>query len=307
MSKTPVLFTFFNRPENLNELLKAVSKRTDIDPYFACDGPRNVDENVLVDKCWELVDKYFPNIPANKKLQRSQNLGCKLAMISNIDWFFSKNQFGLILEDDCLPNDDFFKYIGNALEDYKDHTNIMSVSGTDCIPKSLNPSTKLFRVSMFPLIWGWGTWANKWKHYRLEINDHFDIVEEASEEIFGSKNSLNKLYFKNVFNMRFGEVNKGLIDTWDYSLIASTWRKKFKVLQVNANLITNRGFGTQATHTKSKPPTWVPKNYLKPEDFSNGLETYDENFDQWMATNVYNCRSFEFLKNNLKKIARYEK
>ena len=307
MSKTPVLVTFFNRPENLNELLKAVSKRTDIDPYFACDGPRNVDENVLVDKCWELVDKYFPNIPATKKLQRSQNLGCKLAMISNIDWFFSKNQFGLILEDDCLPNDDFFKHIGNALEDYKDHTNIMSVSGTDCIPKSVNPSTKLFRVSMFPLIWGWGTWANKWKHYRLEINDHFDIVEEASEEIFGSKNSLNKLYFKNVFNMRFGEVNKGLIDTWDYSLIASTWRKKFKVLQVNANLITNRGFGTQATHTKSKPPTWVPKNYLKPEDFSNGLETYDENFDQWMATNVYNCRSFEFLKNNLKKIARYEK
>lgn len=307
MSKTPVLFTFFNRPENLNELLKTVSKRTDLDPYFACDGPRNVDENVLVDKCWELVDKYFPYIPARKKLQRSQNLGCKLAMISNIDWFFSKNQFGLILEDDCLPNDDFFQYIGNALEDYKDHTNIMSVSGTDCIPKNLNPSTKLFRVSMFPLIWGWGTWANKWKHYRLEINDHSDIVEEASEEIFGSKNSLNKLYFKNVFNMRFGEVNKGLIDTWDYSLIASTWRKKFKVLQVNANLITNRGFGTQATHTKSKPPTWVPKNYLKPEDFSNGLETYDENFDQWMATNVYNCRSFEFLKNNLKKIARYEK
>jgi hypothetical protein len=107
--------------------------------------------------------------------------------------------------------------------------------------------------------------------------------------------------------MRFGEVNKGFIDTWDYSLIASTWRKKFKVLQVNANLITNRGFGTQATHTKSKPPTWVPKNYLKPEDFSNGLETYDENFDQWMSTNVYNCRSFEYLKNYLKKIARYEK
>jgi hypothetical protein len=216
-------------------------------------------------------------------------------------------QFGLILEDDCLPNDDFFKYIGNALEDYKDHTNIMSVSGTDCIPKSLNPSTKLFRVSMFPLIWGWGTWANKWKHYRLEINDHLDIVEEASEEIFGSKYSLDKVYFKSVFNMRFGEVNKGFIDTWDYSLIASTWRNKFKVLQINANLITNRGFGTQATHTKSKPPTWVPKNYMKPEDFSNGLETYNENFDQWMSTNVYNCRSFEYLKNNLKKIARYEK
>ena len=67
MSKTPVLFTFFNRPENLNELFKAVSNRTDIDPYFACDGPRNIDENDLVDKCWELVDKYFPSqvLPKN--------------------------------------------------------------------------------------------------------------------------------------------------------------------------------------------------------------------------------------------------
>ncbi len=307
MSKTPVLLTFFNRPEHLNEIFKVASKRTDIDAHFACDGPRNLGEKKLVDRCWELVEKYFPNTPATKKLQRSQNLGCKLAMIDNIDWFFSENHFGLILEDDCLPSDNFFKYVGKALEDFKDHKNLMSVSGTDCIPKNLNPSTNLFRVSMFPLIWGWGTWANKWKHYRLEIDDHSEIVEVASEQIFGPKYSLDKVYFKNVFNMRFGEVNKGFIDTWDYSLIASTWRKKFKVLQINANLITNRGFGTQATHTKSKPPTWVPKNYLKPEDFSNGLETYNENFDQWMSTNIYNCRSFEYLKNNLKKIARHEK
>ena len=97
MSKTPVLITFFNRPENLNALFKAVAKRNDIDAFFAGDGPRNANENYLVDECWELVDKYFPNIPAAKKLKRSQNLGCKLAMIGNIDWFFSKNQFGLIL------------------------------------------------------------------------------------------------------------------------------------------------------------------------------------------------------------------
>jgi len=307
MSKTPVLFTFFNRPEHLKELFKVVSKRTDVDPYFACDGPRNVGENELIDKCWELVEKYYPNTPAIKKLQRSQNLGCKLAMVGNIDWFFSENPFGLILEDDCIPNNDFFKYIGNALEDYKDHTNLMSISGTDCIPKNLNPSTKLFRESMFPLIWGWGTWANKWKHYRLEIEDHLEIVEDASVEIFGSKYSLDKVFFKNVFNMRFGEVNKGLIDTWDYSLIASTWRRKFKVLQVNGNLITNIGFGIQATHTKSKPPTWVPRNYMKPVSFSSDLEPYNEYFDQWMSTNVYNCHSFEYFKNNLKKLAKYEK
>jgi hypothetical protein len=306
MSKTPILFTFFNRPEHLKELFKVVSKRTDIDPYFACDGPRNVGENELVEKCWESVEKYFPNTPAIKKLQRSQNLGCKLAMVGNLDWFFSENLFGLILEDDCIPNNDFFKYVGNALEEYKDHTNLMSVSGTDCLPKHLNSSSKLFRESMFPLIWGWGTWANKWQHYRLEINDHREIVEDASEEIYGSKNTLEKVFFKNIFNMRFGEVNKGLIDTWDYSLIASTWRMKFKVLQVNANLVTNRGFGSQATHTKSKPPTWVPKNYLKPENFSNDLENYNEIFDQWMSTNVYNCTSFEYFKNNLKKIIRYE-
>jgi hypothetical protein len=51
--------------------------------------------------------------------------------------------------------------------------------------------------------------------------------------------------------MRFGEVNKGIIDTWDYSWVATVLYNKGLVASPNMNLVSNIGFGPDATHTKT--------------------------------------------------------
>ncbi len=298
----PVLITFFNRPEILEQQFKSIFYRTDLDFFFACDGPRNSTDYARIQDNWNLVDKYFGYIPENRKLERHFNLGCKLAMKENIDWFFGSNKYGLILEDDCLPNSDFFKYIGNSLIDYESVKTIASVSGTNCALSFFNNSPSLFRESMFPMVWGWGTWAEKWKLYQLEIHDRSEIVSDAASKIFGQKKSLKKIYFENVFNMRFEEVNSGKIDTWDYSLIASIWRNNLRVLQINANLVVNRGFNARATHTKNKAPDWVPLAYSIPENLNFSHQPYENSFDMWLANNVYNCTLNDFLKNIVKKL-----
>ena len=304
MQKLPVLITFFNRPSILEQLLRVVSKRNDIEIFFACDGPRNEIDELKIESCWRLVHKYFGNVPPTRKLERNTNLGCRIAMNQNIDWFFNLNRYGLILEDDCIPDDNFFKYLSSALTDFEESSNIMCISGTDYVPSKYNNSVGMFRQSIFPMVWGWGTWAKKWKYYELDIPDHREVVAVAANTLFGSKSSLNKVYFENSFNMRFLEVNHGIIDTWDYSLLASLWRNEFKSLQINANLILNAGFTLDATHTTLAPPDWVPTDYRLPRSESSLLSDYDPGPDKWLTKNVYNCNLVDLLKNEVKKVIR---
>lgn len=304
MQKLPVLITFFNRPALLERLFTSISKRDDIQLFFACDGPRNKIDESKIEACWILVEKYFGKVPPSRKLERSANLGCRNAMKQNLDWFFNLNAFGLILEDDCIPNDDFFKYLGKVLVDFESSKNIMCVAGTDFVPAKFNSSHDLFRTSIFPMVWGWGAWAKKWGFYELEIHDYKDVVSLAADQLFGLKGSIVKTFFKNSFNMRFQEVNNGVIDTWDYSLLASTWRNNFKSLQLNANLVVNSGFTTEATHTTHTQPNWVPTQYRLPKSESNVLSNYDPALDVWLAANVYNCTFVDLLKNQVKKVIR---
>ena len=225
-------------------------------------------------------------------------------MIGNMDWFFDLNEYGIVLEDDCAPNPEFFKVVGGALRDVSPDSNYISVSGSDYLPASLNDNTGQFRESIFPQVWGWGSWSRKWKLYELGISDRSIIVDSASEELYGKDYFLNRKYFNSVFEMRFREIDLGLIDTWDYSLMATSWRHGLKSLQVNGNLIVNSGFGQLATHTTNVAPDWVPQSYSKVINHKDITPGFDLAADRWTAKNVYNCNLVEVMKNEIKKVVR---
>lgn len=304
MKKIPVLVTFFNRPAILEKLFSAIQDQENIELFFASDGARNAIDRKAIDECWALVEKYFKKSPESHKFSRSSNLGCKKAMIGNIDWFFESNDFGIILEDDCVPNEDFFRIVGSALVEIPENSKNISISGSDYFPNKLNSNQTKFRESIFPQVWGWGTWAKQWKKYELEIPDREIIVSSAANLLFGDRFSIKKKYFENIFNMRFQEINSGRIDTWDYSLMATAWRLGLTSLQINGNLIVNSGFGSLATHTKNLAPDWVPRDYSNSIRNNRELPEIDLEADRWIATNVYNCNFTEFMKNEVKKVIR---
>ena len=63
-------------------------------------------------------------------LTQNKNLGCGLGMSTAISWFFQKEEFGMILEDDCIPNKKFYSYCNNLLRRYKDDKNIFMIAET---------------------------------------------------------------------------------------------------------------------------------------------------------------------------------
>ena len=94
MKKIPVLVTFFNRPIILEKLFTAIQGQENLELFFASDGARHKDDQKNIEQCWTLVEKYFKKIDNSHKLSRTKNLGCKNAMIGNIDWFFDLNAYG---------------------------------------------------------------------------------------------------------------------------------------------------------------------------------------------------------------------
>lgn len=302
MTKTPVLITFFNRPDNLSKLLIAISLRDDLDFYFAADGPRHPEDKQLVDQCWQLIKKYLPEHKESKCLTRDSNLGCKLAMKGNIDWFFTQVERGIILEDDCIPNSDFFDLIIPALHIFDSRKDIFGISGSDFIKSGESLTEMSFRLSRFPMVWGWATWSDRWDKYKVEIPDGSEVTKITADRLFNNKINPRYWFFRMVFERRFLEVEKGIIDTWDYSLVATLWRHDMKFLQLNGNSVVNVGFDHRATHTKGRAPIWVPIAYSKNISKNINVSSYNPLNDLWLTTNVFNCTLLEVIKILLKRI-----
>ena len=64
-----------------------------------------------------------------RTLFRTNNLGCKKAVSSAIEWFFEHEEEGIILEDDCVPDHSSFKFCNKLLKRYRDDRRIMAISG----------------------------------------------------------------------------------------------------------------------------------------------------------------------------------
>ena len=242
---TAILFLVFNRIDTTKRVFQAIR---DIKPtriYLAADGPRSTHEEDQ-DRVAEVVAYVLEHIDWKcdvTTLIRKENLGCKRAVSEAIDWFFSHESDGIILEDDCLPDPTFFRFCEELLEYYRGDTRVGMISG-DNFQFGQRHGDASYYFSRIAHIWGWATWAHAWKAYDREM---------AVWPNFSKGKWLNGLvssrderrYWENIFNL----VASGKIDTWDYQWVLSCLTNGMLVIMPNVNLVSNIGFGSSATHT----------------------------------------------------------
>jgi len=132
--KKPVLFLIFNRPDTTKQVFEAIREYQPKQLFIAADGPREEkhNEKELCEETRKIAQKVDWDCEV-KTLFRNENLGCRDAVSSAIDWFFENVEDGIILEDDCLPNQSFFKFCEEMLELYKNDTRIMHISGNNLL------------------------------------------------------------------------------------------------------------------------------------------------------------------------------
>ncbi len=243
---TPVLLIAFNRPQTTEKVFEAIKKVKPSRLYFACDGPRS-DREGECDKVEKvrMIAKRVDWDCELKTLFHHKNLGCKYGVSRAISWFFENEEGGIILEDDCLPNQDFFYFCQNLLTRFKNDPRVMAITGNN-FQYGQRHGDASYYFSKYMHIWGWASWKRVWDQYDVEMKYWDDWkVSKSWNTLFDD--AIEKKYWLQVFE----RVSNGCIDTWDYQLIAHIWRQGGVVATPNINLVANIGFGPDATHTIS--------------------------------------------------------
>lgn len=244
---TPILFLVFNRLETTKKVFDSIKKAQPPKIYIASDGPRkNINGE---DRQVETIRNYIlQNINWNcevKTLFREKNLGCKYAVSDAISWFFKNEKQGIILEDDCLPSESFFWFCEELLEKYKKDLRVWHISG-DNFQDNQFRGDGTYYFSQYNHIWGWATWADRWQKYDVEMSSFKSFSKNINvRSIY--KNKDDQLYWLNVFK----DVYDKKVDTWDYQWTYAIHINNGLSILPNKNLISNIGFGENATHTLS--------------------------------------------------------
>ena len=241
---TAVLFLVFNRIDTTKQVLESIKKAKPPRLYIAADGARENKEGE--DQIVESIRNYIlETIDWDCEVQilfRDKNLGCKMAVSGAIDWFFEHEEAGIILEDDCLPSQSFFWFCEDLLDRYKYDMRVWNIGGYK--QPYLRGDSFSYNFSRFTQIWGWASWANRWNHYDVTISKYKNNLNLLKEYDFFREDFENSSRVKML-----NKVLSGEIDTWCYQ-----WNFTIRInnglsIRPSVNLVSNIGFGKDATHT----------------------------------------------------------
>lgn len=244
--RTPVAFIVFNRPDTTERVFAEIARAKPPKLLVVADGPR-ANRPGEAEKCATTRD-IIKRVDWDCEVLTNfsdVNLGCKRRVSSGIDWVFEQVPEAIILEDDCLPHPSFFRFCEEMLERYRHDPRIMAVSG-DNFQFGQKRGAYSYYFSRYNHVWGWASWRRAWEHYDVDMRLWPEIRD--GRMLAGILDDARQYdYWANIFE----RVHGGLIDTWDYQWTFACWIQNGLTLLPQTNLISNIGFGVDATHTQS--------------------------------------------------------
>ena len=246
--QVPVLYIIFNRLDTVKQSFEAIRAAQPNRLYFAADGPRKNREGEA-ERCEEVRNWVLSHIDWDCEVhQRFQetNVGCGHHPADAISWLFEKEEFGIILEDDCVASPSFFPFVAEVLQKYKDDSSVSIVCGSNFDKEHLyqNPDGDYF-FSKISYTWGWATWRRNWLDYDFTMKEwNHTNKTKLLKWLFNEPEY--REYWRYIFD---ATVQQQPQDIWDYQFFFSCYRKRQMAIVPNVNLISNIGDGTDATHT----------------------------------------------------------
>jgi len=257
---TPILFTNFNRPELTARNLEAIRRVKPSKLFIVVDGARETrageDEKVRqVKAVLESIDW-----PCDvHKRYREENWGCKRSMSDAITWFFENVEAGIILEDDCVPDESFFWFCHKMLDHYANEERVMMISGTNFIDGKAEVKDSYF-FSNYYNIWGWATWRRAWEKYDVKMAKWNEYKNSGKLAELVDHPKLIQ-YYTNMFN----HIEKGF-DTWDIQWWFACIFNRGLAIVPKTNLISN--IGLEGTHSATQGDDFIGLS-VEPIDYKN--------------------------------------
>lgn len=168
-TKLPILILAYNRPDLVAQVMQVVQIYQPPRLYLACDGPRlhKQGDKERVDETRRIMEVSVNWDCELHTLFREKNLGCAQGVHEAISWFFIHEEYGVILEDDVLVSQDFFKLCEDLLPRYKNDTKIMQISSRNTSGR-VDMSNSYVYTQVFHC-WGWASWRRAWQRMDMQM------------------------------------------------------------------------------------------------------------------------------------------
>jgi len=232
---TPIVMLIYNRPAETKRVFETIKSLKPTKLFIVADGPKNAFDRKDCDVARKIVEDVNWEVDMQRNVS-DKNMGCAKRTASGLDWVFSKTDKAIILEDDCLPQPSFFRYCAELLDYYYDDHEVMHIAG--CNLNVPLPTDTSYIFSNWISCWGWATWARAWQKH----DSTFSTWQRSSNEL----QKYIKPEHRPFWNSIFRACENGQLD-WSLPWMLDIWNNKALGVTPTKNLITNIGWGPQAS------------------------------------------------------------
>lgn len=241
---TPVVLIIFNRPSLATRVFSTIAKVRPQQLFVIADGPRSSDESETCQAARSVIELIDWDCHLEIDFA-DRNLGCRKRIVSGLNWVFSNVDQAIVLEDDCVPHASFFSYCESLLDLYKNNERVMEIGGGN-YQFGRKRTEYSYYFSKYSHTCGWATWRRAWQYFDESITGWPQLKASRSWDVMcddpGERQYWESIYDR-IFHGRFQT-------SWDYQWQLSRWCRNGLTVVPNVNLISNVGYGPEATHVR---------------------------------------------------------
>ncbi len=265
--KLPVALFCFKRPDLTAEVFRAICEYQPevLHVFLDAARPALLDEMQLVDRVKTIFEDQGHTFPIVRHFAE-QNLGIQGSFHNGLLAMAQAHEKFIVLEDDCLPNEDFFNFLEDGLAFFDSNCSVGMVQGLNLNPLSRAMQARGYLSSRMK-IWGWGTWRDRVAGFDPSAKpwlneDANSILKRAGWNAFERKRFLGAL----------DSIDE--LGTWDYQWVYHLLRQQKYAFSPVGNFIVNLGFGEDSIHTVIPWPS--ARRRVRSDKSSHHLKNIDQ-------------------------------
>tara|TARA_B100000767_G_C19769905_1_gene539402 strand:+ start:1564 stop:2409 length:846 start_codon:yes stop_codon:yes gene_type:complete len=235
-SNIGILVFAYNRPSHLRRVLISLEDYKIQKINIILDGPKNK-KDIICQKEIQSIVFGKSNIKINF-IHRKKNLGLAKSITTTLDKFSKIYESLIIIEDDCIPRKEFFKFTLASLKKFQSDISIGAICGYQLPEIQINNhrNMEIYKLNYF-IPWGWSVWSKNWTEFRKQKN-----------EIFNKKNLSYKIKSKVIKKLL--DKKKKTNDIWSLKFIIFNYINNKKYIFPSKSQIKNIGFDGSGINSK---------------------------------------------------------
>ena len=241
MTKAPIAFFAYNRPNHIEKALESLSQcegAVDSELFIFCDGPKKSLDKEAVEEVRSIAKRkqWCGKVHV---IERDENMGLANSVISGVTEVVNRYGRVIVVEDDLILSPQFLNYMNDALDFYRDNAKVMHVSGYMFPVKDKLPPTFFYRNTS---CWGWATWKRSWDMFDSDSSHLLKCIKERNLcrefDLEGTASFVEMLQ----------SHTKGKLDSWAVRWYGSVFLRGGLCLHPGLSLVKNTGHDGSGIH-----------------------------------------------------------